>query len=214
MKPDVTVIDYGVGNLHSVVKALRECGAVVTLTGEPDQVAQADKLVLPGVGAFADGMSGLRQRGLDRAIREYLDSGRPFMGICLGMQMLLSESEEFGLHTGLGVIPGRVVSIPRLAGVKVPHVGWSRITPSDAGPWEGTLLEGTPPSSRFYFVHSFMAVPEYGAARWADATYCGVRVCAAIRQGSVTGFQFHPEKSGPLGLAILRKFVDSHPASS
>lgn len=207
MSSRVVVIDYGIGNLHSVLKALRHEGAEVTLTSDGATVEHADRLVLPGVGAFADGMRELRTRGLVEAIRAYVARERPFLGICLGMQLLLSESEEFGRHEGLDVIPGKVVKITPRAGVKVPHVGWTPIVPPEGGSWAGSILEGTPEGTMAYFVHSFTAVPTNESDRLADAWYGDYRVSAAVRRGPVVGCQFHPEKSGPAGLAIVRRFL-------
>jgi glutamine amidotransferase len=205
--PRVTVIDYGIGNLHSVVKALRHEGAEVTVSADRSDVAAAERLVLPGVGAFADGMKGLTERGLVEPIRAYAETGRPLLGICLGMQLLLGESEEFGRHLGLGIVPGRVVEIRREQGFKVPQIGWNRIFPPNGAGWGGTLLDTLEPGTMVYFVHSFTAVPEREADRLADSLYAGQRISAAVRRGQVWGCQFHPEKSGSKGLAILRRFL-------
>lgn len=207
MSIKVIVIDYGSGNLHSVIKALRESGAEVRVTDQPHEVRDAERLVLPGVGAFADGMNGLEKRGLIAPVCEFCATARPFLGICLGMQMLLEESTEFGMHCGLGIIPGKVVEIPRRPGFKVPHIGWSRIHPRVGGSWEGSLLAGTPDGTRGYFVHSFSAVPTHEEDRLADTDYGGFRISAAVRRGNVTGCQFHPEKSGPAGLAMVKRFL-------
>jgi imidazole glycerol-phosphate synthase subunit HisH len=208
MTPAVTVIDYDLGNLHSVIKAFKHAGADVTVTSDPDRLTFADRLVLPGVGAFADGMASLKKHGLDQAIHRYFSTNRPFLGICLGMQMLLTESEEFGVHAGLGAIPGRVVEIPREAGIKVPQVGWNRITPRPGGDFGGSLLEPVPSGSMVYFVHSFTAVPDQEEHRLADAVYGSTRVSAAVSSGAIVGTQFHPEKSGEVGLAIIRRFLE------
>lgn len=207
MSLQVTVIDYGIGNVHSVVKALAFHGAAVSLSDQPDAIARADRLVLPGVGAFADGMKGLRERGLVEPIRAFVRTGRPFAGICLGMQLLLARSEEFGEHEGLGIIPGSVVAIPPTPGVKIPHIGWNRIEPRPGGTWSGTALEGTEPGTMVYFVHSFTAQPRDESDRLADAWYGGHRISAAVRHENVYGFQFHPEKSGTAGLQILANFL-------
>lgn len=208
MNPKVTVIDYGAGNLHSVIKALREGGADVAVTGDPAVVRAAEWLVLPGVGAFAEAMAGLERRGLVEAVHGFIATGRPFLGICLGMQLLLTESFEFGQHPGLNVIAGRVVEIPRRAGFKVPHIGWSEIAPRRGGSWAGSLLAGTPSGVRTYFVHSFSAQPDREEDRLADTDYGGFRISAAVRKGNVTGCQFHPEKSGPVGLQMVRNFLN------
>lgn len=207
-RPRVTVIDYDLGNLHSVIKAFRHAGADVTVTSDPQQLTSADRLVLPGVGAFADGMASLKKHGLDEAIHRHFASERPFLGICLGMQMLLGESEEFGLHAGLGAIPGRVVEIPREPGIKVPQVGWNRITPRPGADFRGSILDGVAPGAMVYFVHSFTAVPNREEDRLADTAYGSTRVSAAVRSGAIMGTQFHPEKSGEVGLAIIRRFLE------
>ena len=205
--PRATVVDYGIGNLHSVIKALRHEGAEVTVSGEAKDVAAAERVVLPGVGAFADGMKGLAARGLVEPLRAYAESGRPLLGICLGMQLLMGESEEFGRHEGLGIVPGRVVEIRRDAGFKVPQIGWNRIFPPKGVGWGGTLLGALDPGAMVYFVHSYTAVPEREADRLADSLYAGQRISAAVRRGNVWGCQFHPEKSGSAGLTIVRRFL-------
>jgi imidazole glycerol-phosphate synthase subunit HisH len=210
--PRVTVIDYGMGNLLSVSRALEHCGAEVLTTCDPERVAQAERLILPGVGAFADGMAGLRERGLIEPIREFARAGRPFLGICLGMQMMLDSSEEFGNHEGLGLVPGRVAAIPS-TGVdgrphKIPHIGWNKLLmPTPETSWENTILAGLSPGSSGYFVHSYAAVPKYPEHRLADCDYNGILISAVIKSGSHYGCQFHPEKSGEVGLEILRSFI-------
>lgn len=206
MNPLVTVVDYGLGNLHSVINALLRIGAEVNVASTGADIEKTSHLVLPGVGAFSDGMAGLRSRGQVEALRAYAASGRPLLGICLGKQLLLTESEEFGLHEGLGIIPGRVVRIPS-AGVKVPFVGWGRLkSPADRG-WEGSILGETPTGTWAYFVHSFHAAPENPGDILACTEYGPHSITAAIARGRVTGLQFHPEKSGPAGLAMLARFI-------
>lgn len=210
-KPSVTVIDYGVGNLLSVQRGLEHCGAEVVLTSDPDAVLAAKRVVLPGVGAFAIAMQALQERNLVPAIQALAKQGTPLLGICLGMQLLLDESEEFGLIKGLGLIPGRVVSVaPQAtsgATQKIPHIGWSGLVPADERvDWKNTLLQDTRPGEAAYFVHSFMAVPADPHHRLADCIYGGHRVSAAITRDHITGCQFHPEKSGEVGLRILRSF--------
>jgi glutamine amidotransferase len=208
----VTVIDYGVGNIFSVTRALEHCGATVFLSGRPADILSASRLVLPGVGAFASGMEGLRSRGLVDPIRRYAASGRPLLGICLGMQMLFSRSLEFGDHEGLGLIPGTIVPIvaraPDGAPLKVPHIGWAPLErPSGYATWDMTLLAGVREGENCYFVHSFTAVPERESSRLADTTYGDCRISAAVREGNVLGCQFHPEKSGETGLSMISNFV-------
>jgi imidazole glycerol-phosphate synthase subunit HisH len=210
VKTTVTVVDYGVGNLLSVARALEHCGAQVQLAETPAQVRDARLLVLPGVGAFADGMNELRRRELDQPVIEFARSGRPLLGICLGMQMLLEASEEFGEHAGLGIVPGRVRAIPATTSDgrphKIPHIGWTPLLRPAA--WEGTVLEGIAPGSEAYFVHTFTAVPAAQQHRLADADYDGRLVCAALRHGAVFGCQFHPEKSADTGLKVLANFIN------
>lgn len=212
MNHNVVIIDYGVGNIFSVCRAFEHCGAEACLTDSTDVILDAERLVLPGVGAFADGMAGLRTRGLIDPIKQYAATGRPFLGICLGMQMLMDSSEEFGQQEGLGLIPGRVVAIPS-TGVdgtphKIPHIGWNELLVPGAVTWNGTIFEYTSPGSPVYFVHSFGAVPQYEENRLADCNYNGRTICAAVRSGSIYGCQFHPEKSGKVGLEIIKSFLN------
>jgi glutamine amidotransferase len=203
----VTVVDYGLGNLHSVVKALHHEGADIEIAAAAHAIESADRLVLPGVGAFRDGMMGLVSRGLCDSLKTFFQKGRPFLGICLGMQLLMAESEEFGIHQGLDFIPGRVIELTREPGLKVPHIGWNRIAPPPGATWKSTLLEATAPGTMVYFVHSFAPVPGHQEHRLAEVCYGASRICAAVQRQNVVGCQFHPEKSGPAGLAILRRFV-------
>jgi imidazole glycerol-phosphate synthase subunit HisH len=188
-----------------VIKALRHEGADVSVTESPAEVRVAERLVMPGVGAFADGMAGLRERSLIEPVLEFIATGRPFLGICVGMQVLLAESEEFGHHAGLGVIEGKVALIPKAPGRKVPHVGWNRIT--QINPWAGSPLEPLEPGTMLYFVHSYTAVPAHEEHRLADVDYLGHRLSAAIRKDNVVGVQFHPEKSGSAGLVVLARYL-------
>ena len=208
----VVVVDYGMGNLLSVRRGLEHCGARVMVTSDPDIILSAPKVVLPGVGAFANGMAQLRSLGLDTVVREVATQGRFLLGICLGMQMLLDESEEFGTTEGLGIISGRVVSIPSASTngfpQKIPHIGWNSLVLSKGiESWEGGLLEEVIPGEAVYFVHSFMAVPSKPNHRIANCLYGGIAVPATIGRDNIYGCQFHPEKSGEVGLKILRKFL-------
>ena len=212
MKSGVTVIDYGMGNLLSVTRALEHCGADVKMSADPDVIRTSPRVVLPGVGAFGDGMAELRRQSLDEVVREVAALGTPLLGICLGMQMLLDESEEFDLTPGLGLIPGRVEPVPAKTtngySQKIPHIGWNALVlPSGHESWEGTILQEIKPGEAVYFVHSYMAIPSNPEHRIADSLYGGMRVTAAIRRGNIFGCQFHPEKSGEAGLAILDNFL-------
>ena len=210
--PRVTVIDYGVGNLLSVQRGLEQCGAHVTLTSDAEQILSASRIVLPGVGAFQNGMQALEQLGLIEVIQEIANRKTPLLGICLGMQLLLTESEEFGLTKGLGLIPGRVIPVPTHAlngeTQKIPHIGWSSLQYSNIEKkWDGSVLHDNQPGSAAYFVHSFMAIPDLGEHRVADCVYGGHRVPAVIACNQISGCQFHPEKSGEVGLKVLRRFI-------
>lgn len=207
----VTVVDYGIGNIYSVSRALERCNAEVTLSADPAHIEAAPRLVLPGVGAFSDGMQGLRERGLIEPIRRYARTGKPLLGICLGMQMLASGSSEFGDHEGLGLIPGRVLPVPDTSTSgqpqKIPHIGWNGLLAPPGVDWGASVLDGTPEDTAVYLVHSFAVLPDDPAHRLADCLYGGHRIAAAIRSGHIVGCQFHPEKSGEAGLAILARFL-------
>lgn len=212
MTPEVTVVDYGLGNLFSVCRALEHCGATPVVSADPDVVARADRILLPGVGAFGDGMAQLTGRAMDGALKQAVARGAQLLGVCLGMQFLLDSSDEFGLSAGLGLIPGRVIAVPgqQTDGTphKIPHIGWNALVRAEArASWAGTVLEGLPEGTAVYFVHSFMAVPDDPRHRIADCLYGGHRVAAVIGRDNVWGTQFHPEKSGTAGLTVLRRFI-------
>lgn len=212
MSIDVAIVDYGTGNLLSVRRAFEHCGATVTVSEDPKTLLSAPRLVLPGVGAFANGMRGLIDRGLNKVVLEFADSGKPLLGICLGMQMLATVSEEFGEHEGLGIIPGRVTAIPNTGkdGIphKIPYVGWAGLEqPEREVDWCGTILADIEPGDSAYLVHSYEVVPENDSHRLADYLYNGRRVSAAVRKGNVYGCQFHPEKSASVGMRILDRFL-------
>ena len=209
---EVTVIDYGVGNILSVQRGLEHFGAKVILTADPKLILTAKRIVLPGVGAFDNAMKSLKRLNLISVIHEVAKQKIPLLGICLGMQLLLDESEEFVITAGLGLIPGRVISVPNytVSGVKqkIPHIGWNIIQPSNIElGWQNTLLENNVKKEAMYFVHSFMAVPFDQKHRIADCLYGGHKITAMIAKDNIIGCQFHPEKSGEAGLKILRKFI-------
>jgi glutamine amidotransferase len=210
----VVVVDYGMGNVLSVCRAFENQGASVVLTGQADGIASAERLVLPGVGAFGDCMKTLEERELVEPILGFVRSGRPFLGICVGMQILMDAGDEFGGYPGLGLFAGRVVQIasqsPGGSTRKIPHIGWTMIAPPESANddhWAGTMFEGTPTRTPFYFVHSFTAAPLNAADVLASADYAGAHVTAAIGRDNITGVQFHPEKSGPAGLALIERFL-------
>lgn len=211
MTPRIVIVDYDRGNLFSVRQAIARVGGDPVVTGDPAVVAGADRLILPGVGAFADAMVTLHGRGLDDAVKTFAATGRPFLGICLGMQLLFDESSEFGCHAGLGLIRGRVDRLPEPIDArreKIPNVGWSRLMPVTGGrPWPDSLFERVKPGDFAYFVHSYAPRPAERAQRLADIEFGGSAVAAAIAAGPIAACQFHPEKSGEVGLAILEAFV-------
>ena len=209
--PEVTIIDYGVGNLLSVQRGFEHCGAKVVLTSDPEVILASQKIILPGVGAFPNAMEALKKLDLVPVIQELARLKKPLLAICLGMQLLMEESEEFGVTAGLGLISGRVVAVPNktieLNPQKIPYIGWGSLQPTDSeSDWMGTLLQDNDPGDAAYFVHSFMAEPTDPKNRVAHSVYGGHRISAVIKKDQITGCQFHPEKSGEVGLRILRRF--------
>jgi glutamine amidotransferase len=209
----VTVIDYGAGNLLNVVRGLEHLGYAPYVTEKADDIEKASKLVLPGVGAFGDCMSALDTLGLVEPIKTYLASGNDFLGICVGMQILFEGSDEFGTHPGLGFLPGRVMRIPQqnADGVKhkIPNIGWSALQTRRENGWNDTILGHLTPDSEaneMYFVHSYMGQAQ-GDDELAYIDYHGIHITAAVKRGNVYGVQFHPEKSGDVGLSVLKAFV-------
>lgn len=211
MTQKVVIIDYGAGNLLNVVRAFEYCEAEVSIAETADAIDDASRLVLPGVGAFSDSMQELKNRDMIEAILSYAKSGKPLLGICLGMQMLLDTSEEFGNWGGLALIPGKVIGIPKTGmdgkSHKIPHIGWNQLISEHEECWERTVLDSITKGSSVYFVHSFMAVPTHEEHRLADCDYDGRQVCAVVQRENIIGCQFHPEKSGPTGLQIIRNFL-------
>ena len=200
----IAVVDVCSGNLRSVERGIARAGGDVVVTRDADVVRRADKIVVPGQGAFGVFMHGLVERGLGDAVREAIASGRPFLGICLGMQVLFDASEEQGPCAGLGLIPGRVVRIaPSAPHIKVPHIGWNRVAQRRADP----MLDGVADGAHVYFDHSYHAVPD-DPALIALGTDHGIELTAAIRRDNIFACQFHPEKSQSIGLQILRNFVE------
>ena len=215
MASSVTVIDYGIVNLANIVRALEFVGAKVQISDCPNEVSRASRIVLPGVGAFGAGMEKLKGKRLDEALKSTSDD-RPFMGICLGMQMLLNISTEFGEHTGLGIIAGTVTSLDSLAvGIeqkrpKIPHVGWRELqTANSDNRWRDSCLKNVERHESVYFVHSYMAVPSDSDNVLATCEYGTSGIVAAIAKSNVVGLQFHPELSGDVGLRILEAFVNT-----
>lgn len=198
----IALIDYGIGNLRSVQKALEHVGAEVHLTEDANVILAAEKVVLPGVGAFGDGMKGLHQRGLADVVREVVARGTPLLGICVGMQVLFEASEEMGEHIGLGILPGRVKKFSSSQYLKIPQTGWNEILPITPSP----LLSGLPRGAYAYFNHSYFC--EAHAEHTLATTEYGGPYASIVGRGRVYGIQFHPEKSQQVGLLLLRNFVE------
>ena len=200
----IAIIDYGVGNLFSLKSSLKKIGVESCVSADPEVLRQADKLILPGVGAFADAAQKLRQSGLDKVVKEQTALGKPLLGICLGMQMLFDKSYEYGEHEGLGLIPGQVVGMAGVipAELKIPHIGWNELQITKPS----KLFKYVKPDDYVYFVHSFYAT-NCDASVIATTEY-GAKLTAAVEKDNIYGCQFHPEKSGSVGLGILKAFSE------
>ncbi len=206
-----TIIDYGIGNLRSLEKALEHVGVAARRTDDPAALAEAERLVLPGVGAFGACIGEIRRRGLEEPIRAAAEAGTPLLGVCVGMQLLFGTGEERGTHRGLGLLPGRIVRFDFGANdaqeggrrIKVPHMGWNTAVPTREVP----LLDGIAPEAYFYFVHSYHADPTHTGDVLATTTYGGAAFPAMVHRENVFGAQFHPEKSQASGLRLLKNFA-------
>lgn len=209
----IAIIDFDLGNLHSVQRAVRHMGGQSIITDSPAQIAKADKLILPGVGSFKAGMDNLQKKELLDPIRSRVECGISLLGICLGMQLLLDHSEENGSTIGLGFIPGNVFSFRSLVNfdkkTKVPHINWCSLQKRDK-PWDNTILEGVEEDEDCYFVHSFCVQPEEEKHILAISCYGGCEFSSVIKYENITGCQFHPEKSGEVGLKIIDNFIKNY----
>ena len=208
MKKQVSVIDYGLCNIFNVCEAFKYVGANVVIIDKPKDIERSDYLVLPGVGAFTDGMNGLNEKKLITPILDYIKKSKPFLGICLGMQMMLSSSSEFGLTSGLDIIPGRIDKIPsdnNKVKYKIPHIGWNNLIMSNEV--KNDLFIDVRVNYPVYFVHSFMAYCSNSNHCLAYTDYNGVKIPAIVKKYNAMGCQFHPEKSGHIGLDLLKKFI-------
>lgn len=196
----IAIVDYGVGNLFSLKQSLKQIGAESIVTSNHSEIERADRLILPGVGAFGDAAAKLKESGLNTVILKQCEGGKPLLGICLGMQLLFDCSYEYGKHKGLGLIKGEVLPLKNYVnGLKIPHMGWNSLKIIDNNPIFKTL----PKNSYVYFVHSYFAKCEEGLSATTDY---GIEVTAAVRKNNIFGVQFHPEKSGTVGLKILEEF--------
>lgn len=199
----IAIVDYDAGNIKSVEKAMRYLGQDVEITRDREKILAADKVILPGVGAFGDAMEKIRQYGLDEVIRQVVDRGTPFLGICLGLQLLFEESEESPGARGLGILKGKIRRIPAGEGLKIPHMGWNTLELSG----DGRLFKGVPEEPFVYFVHSYYLEAQDEEIVKA-VTWYGTKIHASVEKGNVFACQFHPEKSSSTGLLMLKNFVE------
>jgi len=211
------IVDYGLGNLHSITQACAHAGLHAEITASPEALLRADAVILPGVGAFGDAMATLRRLDLVAVLQDVAASGKPLLGICLGIQLLMTESHEFGVHKGLGLIEGDVTRLApgELDGVrfKVPHVGWNSLHPAGDG-WEDTLLTGVPAGADMYFVHSYVVRPRDASLVVSTTRYGQETFCSSIASGNIFACQYHPERSAAMGLRLyanLKSTLDSTP---
>ena len=207
-KEKFAVIDYGIGNLGSVIRALNYLNFNFKVIFNPKNLQAFDGYILPGVGAFGDGIAHLRKRGFEDSLKAYVQKGRPLLGICLGMQLLMTRSFEFGTHEGLNLIPGEVKRLDVSSECKIPHIGWNQLKPPSSiendNFWKNTLLHSINPNSEVYFVHSFVVCPNAKSHILAATSYGQNDFCSVIQKDNIVGCQFHPEKSGKIGLNILK----------
>ncbi|MGB6064903.1 MAG: imidazole glycerol phosphate synthase subunit HisH [Desulfomonilaceae bacterium] len=219
--PKVAIVDLGLGNLFSVKHACEHVGIHAFITSEKSHVLSADAVILPGVGAFGDAMNSLKRLDLIEPLKDVADSSKPLIGICLGLQLLMTESQEFGTHKGLGIVDGPVVRFDKPHGpggpLKVPQIGWNRIfrpqpfkaaegaSADSEDPWNGTPLHDLRDGTYMYFVHSFYAVPQNPEVTLSKSRYGDLEFCSSLKRGNVCAFQFHPERSGPDGLEMYER---------
>lgn len=211
--PRVAIVDYGMGNLFSVRQAFAAVGQDAEITESRATLATCDAIVIPGVGAFGIAMEVLERSGLADTIKERVQRGTPLVGICLGLQLMMSSSTEFGLHPGLGILDGDTAALresPEIGeGARIPHVGWSAVEPTRPNAWQGTPLAGLEPGREMYFVHSYYVRPNDSDVALSTSSYFGKTFCSSVAKGNVFGCQFHPERSGPDGLEIYRRLVST-----
>ena len=205
----IAVIDYGLGNTKSICSALEKSDVQVSLTNARDEILLSDGVILPGVGAFSHGMDRLVTLKIDELIREFVKTGKPVLGICLGMQMLFDESTEFGVSKGLGLIPGKVERLQRCnkSKEKIPHVSWCGISAKEINYWKGTILDSIDDDEDMYFVHSYYAKPVDSGDVLSLSRYAGFEFCSTVKHKNIYGCQYHPEKSAVSGLRIINNFV-------
>ena len=205
MSTKVGIIDYGAGNLFSVDNAIKDLERNSFISGNPEELAKADHIIFPGVGSFSDGVLSMKERGLDKFLQEYVASGKPVLGICLGMQMLMTEGSEGGSNTGLGLVEGTVKKLEHTNNSRIPHMGWNNVYGVDMK--DIPLFRAVEPQSSYYFVHSYHVVPlEEVKTIYTD--FYGIDIAVGFQKDNLFGVQFHPEKSQRVGIQLLRNFLD------
>lgn len=204
----IVIIDYDIGNVKSIINILKKVGIEPILSNKEEDILSSDGIVLPGVGAFSHGMQNLNKYNLIEIIKKYTDTDKPLLGICLGMQMLMENSEEFGDTKGLCLIDGKVIKLPLENSQynKLPHISWNEISKNNID-WKNTILEDIPQNSDTYFVHSFVVLPNNKNNILSTTKYSDYRFCSSIKKGNIYGCQFHPERSGKVGLKIINNFI-------
>ena len=209
MNSKVVIVDYGLGNLYSISEACKYLGHSTILSSNPEVILNATHIILPGVGAFEIAINRLQSLNLIEVLKLYVKTGKPLMGVCLGMQLLFEESEEFGFHKGLGIIEGKILKFPEFVNENkmiIPHIGWNSIVKKDLS-WEETPLKNTNENSLMYFVHSYYALPSSDSYILTESTYSDFKFCSSVKKDNIFGFQFHPEKSGKDGLEVYNNFL-------
>ena len=208
----VTIIDYGVGNLFSVTNAIHKCGFQANATSDVNEILNAKALILPGVGAFKNGIDNIKKKNLVDAIKKFVAQGKPLLGICLGMQLLAKKSLEFGVHNGLSIIDGTVMPLANHIklgkNIKIPNIGWTELEKTCNLDWQKTIFNNLRTSDQVYLIHSYYFKPSDSKYILANADFNGKKICIAVKKGNVYGTQFHPEKSGEVGLQVLRNFCN------
>lgn len=205
----IVIVDYGIGNVESIANAFASQGVQTILSRDPKVLSNAEGLILPGVGAFAHGMNNLKKYNLIPIITDYVKTGKPLLGICLGMQLLLEESEEFGITKGLGFIKGKVIKLPvsKIEKIKLPHISWNSIKKKNIE-WNDTILNSIEQDSDMYFVHTFVAKLENENEILSTTNYFDVEFCSSLKKDNIFGCQFHPEKSSIHGLSIIKNYIN------
>ena len=212
MNPKVAIIDYGLGNIFSIKNACEIAGLETLITSTPSEIENSDALILPGVGAFGDAINSLKEKGLDDVIYNFVKTGKPFLGICLGMQLMFTESEEFGIHKGLDLINGKIIKFPNKddqnKNLKVPQIQWNQIYKHNTENWENSPLNNINEGDYMHFVHSYYAIPEQNESILSFSEYGGIRYASSVIKDNLLGIQFHPEKSADKGIEIYKSWAN------